>query len=166
MDDTPGVLVQCLPDWGWCGVAATGKGVVAVRVAGSDRATTVGELIDALGGRAGSDRLAERGFQGLRPGLNGDDLPVVEIDLAGTEFQIRVWRGLSGIDRGTTLTYGQFAESIGVGSHSARAVGRALGANPVPILLPCHRVVPASGGTGGYRFGTAYKAMLLAKERH
>jgi len=65
----------------------------------------------------------------------------------GTPFQRRVWAGISAIGSGETRTYGELAQSIGSG---ARAVGNACGANPYPIVIPCHRVVAANHGLGGF----------------
>jgi methylated-DNA-[protein]-cysteine S-methyltransferase len=70
----------------------------------------------------------------------------LDMELAGTPFQRRVWRELSAIPAGETLTYGQLAERIGSG---ARAVGNACRANPCPLVVPCHRVVGANG-LGGF----------------
>jgi methylated-DNA-[protein]-cysteine S-methyltransferase len=66
---------------------------------------------------------------------------------AGTAFQRRVWAGISAIPSGETRTYGELAVSVGSGP---RAVGGACGANPYPVVVPCHRVVAASGGLGGF----------------
>ena len=71
----------------------------------------------------------------------------LELDLAGTVFQRRVWRALVDIPPGRTLSYGALANRLGT---SARAVGGACRANPCPIVVPCHRVVAADGGLGGY----------------
>lgn len=65
----------------------------------------------------------------------------------GTSFQRRVWNGISAIPAGETLTYGQLAASIGSGP---RAVGNACGANPYPLVVPCHRVVASGGALGGF----------------
>lgn len=72
--------------------------------------------------------------------------PSLELDIGGTPFQRRVWRALTGIPSGTTLTYGALARKLGT---SARAIGGACRRNPVPIVVPCHRVV-AAGGAGGF----------------
>lgn len=72
------------------------------------------------------------------------DLPLAP---AGTAFQVRTWRALGEIPYGTTETYGHLARRVGSG---ARAVGTAVGRNPLPILLPCHRLVAAGGRPGGY----------------
>lgn len=83
--------------------------------------------------------------------------------LTGTEFQRRVWRELLHIPPGETRTYGQIARSLG-NPKAARAVGGAVGSNPVSIAIPCHRVVGADGKGGGYGGGMAAKSRLLQLE--
>jgi O-6-methylguanine DNA methyltransferase len=75
-----------------------------------------------------------------------------------------VWRALQATAPGETLTYGALARKLGV-PDGARAVARACATNPVPLAIPCHRVVPADGTTGGYRLGAARKRALLERER-
>ena len=87
----------------------------------------------------------------------------VPIAPSGTAFQKEVWRALELVPYGQTRTYSQIAEAIGR-PNAARAVGGANNANPVPILIPCHRIVPASGGIGGYAYGTKLKRFLLDLE--
>jgi AraC family transcriptional regulator of adaptative response/methylated-DNA-[protein]-cysteine methyltransferase len=86
------------------------------------------------------------------------------LDIEATAFQWRVWEALTKIPYGETRTYGEVAAAIGRPGAS-RAVARACASNQVALLIPCHRVVPASGGTGGYRWGTARKRAILAAER-
>jgi methylated-DNA-[protein]-cysteine S-methyltransferase len=87
-----------------------------------------------------------------------------ELDLdQGTAFQRRVWRTLLEIPRGETRSYEWVAERIGKPG-AARAVGQAVGANPLPIVVPCHRVVASDGGLGGYGGGLALKETLLRLE--
>ena len=81
----------------------------------------------------------------------------------GTPFQLQVWRQLLDIPFGTTQTYGQIAEAIG-SPGSARAVASAVASNPIAWLIPCHRVLPASGGIGSYRWGRPAKESLLVWE--
>lgn len=83
----------------------------------------------------------------------------------GTPFQQRVWDALRAIPAGETRTYGDIAAQIGA-PRAARAVGAAVGANPIAWLIPCHRVLPAGGGLGGFRWGTQRKAAMLSHERH
>ena len=85
------------------------------------------------------------------------------LDVRGTAFQRRVWEELRRIPVGQTRTYGQVAAAVGAPGAS-RAVGSACGANPVPVVVPCHRVVPASGGIGNYGLGRARKRHLLERE--
>jgi len=85
------------------------------------------------------------------------------LDVRATAFQRRVWRVLQGIPRGQTRTYAEVARQIG-SPRSARAVARACATNPVALAVPCHRIVPAAGGTGGYRWGSERKKKLLADE--
>jgi methylated-DNA-[protein]-cysteine S-methyltransferase len=82
--------------------------------------------------------------------------------LVGTEFQRRVWTQLSDIPFGTTMTYGDLAARLGLPG-AARAVGGANGANPLPVVVPCHRVV-ATSSLGGYSGGLDVKSFLLALE--
>jgi methylated-DNA-[protein]-cysteine S-methyltransferase len=90
----------------------------------------------------------------------------LELDLQGTEFQRRVWRTLLTIPFGETRSYGEIAEQIGAPG-SARAVGLANGHNPIAIIVPCHRVIGASGSLTGYGGGLDRKRSLLALEtRH
>ncbi|HEU5443511.1 MAG TPA: methylated-DNA--[protein]-cysteine S-methyltransferase [Steroidobacteraceae bacterium] len=88
------------------------------------------------------------------------DLPLAP---RGTEFQRRVWRALTGIPYGTTISYGELARRIGQPSAS-RAVGLANGANPLPIVVPCHRVIGANGSLTGFGGGLPIKRRLLALE--
>ena len=82
---------------------------------------------------------------------------------SGTEFQREVWRAIELIPYGQTRTYAQIADAIGRPG-SARAVGSAARVNPLPIVIPCHRIVPASGGIGGYAYGPEMKRFLLELE--
>jgi methylated-DNA-[protein]-cysteine S-methyltransferase len=83
---------------------------------------------------------------------------------AASAFQRRVWAALRTIPVGETRTYGELAAMVGAPG-AARAVGRANATNPIALIVPCHRVVPATGGVGGYAAGTDRKAWLLAHER-
>jgi methylated-DNA-[protein]-cysteine S-methyltransferase len=88
-----------------------------------------------------------------------------DLDLApvGTEFQIAVWKAVEAIPYGTTATYGEIATRIGK-PDAARAVGAANGANPLPIVIPCHRVIGSDGSLTGYGGGLDLKASLLELE--
>ena len=99
----------------------------------------------------------DRYFAGENPAV---DLPLAP---AGTAFQLRVWRAVSDVAYGETVSYGELARRIGC--RSARAVGAALGKNPVWILIPCHRIIGADGSLTGYAGGLDKKAALLALEK-
>lgn len=85
--------------------------------------------------------------------------------LCGTPFRQTAWRLLLEIPYGHTITYGELAERMGRARMSARAVGAAVGRNPVSLIVPCHRVVGADGNPVGYAAGTDTKTRLLALER-
>jgi O-6-methylguanine DNA methyltransferase len=85
------------------------------------------------------------------------------LDAAGTEFQKSVWREMRKIPLGRTKSYGGIAEAIGK-PRAVRAVGGACGANPIPVLVPCHRVLAANNKLGGFSGGLEWKRKLLARE--
>ncbi len=89
---------------------------------------------------------------------------MLPLDLHGTAFQQRVWRELTRIPRGETITYAELAKRIGAPG-AVRAVGSACGANPVALVVPCHRVLRSDGTLGGYRWGLERKAAVLAAEQ-
>jgi O-6-methylguanine DNA methyltransferase len=88
------------------------------------------------------------------------DLP---IDLRGTEFQLKVYAAVSAIEYGATLSYAEVADAIEQPS-AVRAVGAANGANPLPLVIPCHRVLASNGQLHGYAGGLELKQRLLAME--
>ncbi len=103
--------------------------------------------------------------QGVRMYLSGaGELPKTTLgNLGGTEFQRLVWKRLQAIPSGRTCTYGDIAKEIGR-PKASRAVGAACGANPVPLFIPCHRVVGAKGSMTGFSCGIGYKRQLLKLE--
>jgi methylated-DNA-[protein]-cysteine S-methyltransferase len=126
-------------------------------------------LVDILGGARGTVRRA-RDPGGLTSALRAyfdgelaaiDGLPLV---MEGTDFQRSVWKALSTIPCGETLSYGELARQIGR-PKAVRAVGLANGANPIGIVVPCHRVIGADGTLTGYGGGLDRKRWLLAHER-
>ena len=102
-------------------------------------------------------RQLEEYFDGKRKEF---DLPLI---LEGTEFQLLVWRNLQKIPYGETVSYGQLARRIG-SPEAARAVGLANGSNPIPIIIPCHRVIGSNGDLTGFGGGLPVKKKLLALE--
>jgi AraC family transcriptional regulator, regulatory protein of adaptative response / methylated-DNA-[protein]-cysteine methyltransferase len=88
----------------------------------------------------------------------------LSLHVTGTNFQIAVWRALLKIPPGAVASYAEVARSLGA-PKSARAVGNAIGANPVALLIPCHRVIQQSGALGGYRWGPTKKLMVQTWEK-
>jgi methylated-DNA-[protein]-cysteine S-methyltransferase len=86
------------------------------------------------------------------------------LDVQGTEFQLRVWQALRQVPFGAVTSYQALANSLGM-PRSARAVGGALRANHLPIIIPCHRIISGNGSLGGFSAGLHYKRLLLSHER-
>ena len=146
-------------------IAATDRGLCRVAL-GDDPAVLeqrLREEFPAADVRRDRTSLAEAATA-LRAAAAGQPLDSpLTLDVRGTAFQRRVWRALQAIPSGRTHTYAEVARQIG-SPQSARAVARACATNPVALAIPCHRVVPAAGGTGGYRWGSERKKKLLADE--
>ncbi|MDN3026801.1 methylated-DNA--[protein]-cysteine S-methyltransferase [Streptomyces sp. S.PB5] len=145
----------------------------------------LGELL-LVGGESGLASLSmpgQRGAPAVRPEWRRDDTLFTEaeeqldayfagrltrfelrFDVRGTEFQQRVWRELDTVPYGTTTTYGTLAARLGVARADTPAVGAALGANPLLIVRPCHRVIGADGSMRGYAGGVERKVGLLTHE--
>jgi len=109
-------------------------------------------------------RLTETALKKILAGRNPKNLP--PLDLAGTEFQKSVWNALRKISFGKTKSYGEIAEAIGKPKavRAVGAVGGACGANPIPVLVPCHRVLAANKKLGGFSGGLDWKRRLLKHE--
>lgn len=136
---------------------ASDKGLVAidvrnVRVASDQETSASAQKI-----LSATKKQLEQYFAGNRTTF---DIP---LDLEGTEFQQQAWRALCRIPYGKTISYGQ--QAINIKKPKAfRAVGSANGKNPIPIIVPCHRVVAGDGSLGGYSLGLKMKKQLLALE--
>src|SRR5437899_10516473 len=114
--------------------------------------------------RPGTHPIAAEAARQLRAYFAGElrefDLP---LDMHGTDFQLRVWRELARIPYGETRSYSQIAAAIGA-PQAVRAVGAANGANPIPIIVPCHRVIGSNGALTGFGGGISVKRWLLDHE--
>ena len=106
-------------------------------------------------------RLTEAALKKILAGRAPKDFP--PLDMAGTEFQKSIWNALRKISLGKTKSYGEIAKAIGK-PKAVRAVGGACGANPVPVLVPCHRVLAANKKLGGFSGGLDWKRSLLKRE--
>ena len=156
---------------GYCGLAWTARGIDRLQLPEADAGATLDRLRDGRPDRqactrppASMRRAAERiaGHLAGRP----DPLRDVPVDLSrAPAFARRVYLALRQVDPGKVVTYGELARRAG-SPGAARAVGRAMAANPLPLLVPCHRVVAANGGLGGFSAsgGPALKARLLSIE--
>ena len=158
-------LVDATAPLGRLLVAATPRGVCAVAMAATDAELTTllsreypaATIAADPGALAGWTEAILAHLAGRRPAL---DLP---IDVQATAFQWQVWEALAAIPYGETRTYAEIASAIGR-PQAVRAVARACATNPVALAVPCHRVVPAAGGQGGYRWGAERKKALLIRE--
>lgn len=155
--------VRC--DLGWLLVAATDKGVCAVKLGDTQTSLEADLRRELPAAQLSPDRFVQpQWVKAIVNGLQGSgralDLP---LDVRGTAFQWRVWRALQRIRAGDTRSYSDVARAIGRPS-AARAVARACATNPVCLVVPCHRVTGKNGELGGYRWGTKRKEQLLARE--
>ena len=153
---------------GPCGVAWTLAGVRAVSLPES-RPARMRERLAAIGPQMEAPPTVQAAIAGMQALLAGEarSLDDIDLDLSGhSELNLQVWAVTRAIPPGETLTYGEVARRIG-SPGAARAVGRALGENPCPIIIPCHRVLAAGGGTGGFSGGTGVptKLRMLTIER-
>jgi AraC family transcriptional regulator, regulatory protein of adaptative response / methylated-DNA-[protein]-cysteine methyltransferase len=154
--------------FGECLVAVTKRGICHLSF------IEPGELEGALGilfnewpnarfirSDAGAARIVGRIFQ--RNGAVSREAAPLRLWVAGTAFQLRVWRALLAVPGGALTTYRRLAGAIEQPA-AARAVGTAVGANPIALFIPCHRVIRETGAVGGYRWGTGRKRTLIACE--
>lgn len=171
--------------WGWMGLGASAKGIRAIVLPKSSRRAVERALTKCPGSKfdVRSAKSVRRGKSNpkprtpnLEPRLRDAQRQIIAylagkrrlldfpIDLSGgMPFQRRVWRVAQRIPYGRARSYGWVASKVG-GRRYARAVGAALGANPVPLLVPCHRVLAHDGSLGGFSGGLAVKRRLLELE--
>ncbi|WP_338014743.1 methylated-DNA--[protein]-cysteine S-methyltransferase [Altericroceibacterium spongiae] len=143
-------------------VAASEKGVcrLAFNTSSDDLARTFPHATLARGGEAFAE-IVRKVVAAVEEGRSVSDIP---IDVQGTAFQEKVWAELRKIPHGETRSYAELAAAVG-NPKAMRAAGSANGANPVAVLIPCHRVIRADGSIGGYAFGSRIKEELLRRER-
>ncbi len=153
-------------------VAATEQGIVSLGFVGgpgdSCQDPSIEQSTEAHKVSQGSARsrlrqviaLVQSSLDGSAPGVSSG---LFGLDLHGSDFQLRAWQELRAIPRGETRTYSEVAAALGRPG-AQRAVARACATNPVAVLVPCHRVVCASGDIGGYRWGRWRKQLLLDLE--
>ena len=137
---------------GTFGIVASERGLTSVRWSANGLPDDSSALLDEAAAQLGAYFAGE---------LTAFDLP---LDLEGTEFQQQCWLALATIPYGQTVSYGEQARRLGLGPDAARAVGAANGQNPLPIVLPCHRVIGADGSLTGFGGGLHRKRFLLEHE--
>ena len=146
-------------------VASTKKGICMIAIGRNDRdleERLISQFPTAVVKR--DDRSLAQTRRTVERRIAGKDLDQkLPLDLHGTAFQLAVWKEMLRIPAGRTLSYGDVARNIGRPT-AFRAVAQACGANPVPVVVPCHRVVASRGKLGGYTGGIERKVALLAAE--
>lgn len=148
-------------------VAASSKGVAAILL-GDDAEVLLRDVQDRFpkatltGGDAAFDKLVQKVVALIERPAAAPHLP---LDVPGTAFQHQVWKALTSIRPGTTATYQEIARAIGKPA-AVRAVAGACAANPVAVVIPCHRVVRTDGSLSGYRWGIERKRELLSREEN
>ncbi len=156
---------------GRCAIAWSGVAIVGTALPGSDEAATVRSVTRSCADaqEAGTPAWVRDVIDRIARLLSGEAAHFDDVPLAldgANGFEREIYRAASAIPHGQTRTYGQLAAAIGQPG-AARAVGRALGRNPIPIIIPCHRIVAANGRTGGFSApgGISTKMKLLEIER-
>ncbi|SHL21552.1 bifunctional helix-turn-helix domain-containing protein/methylated-DNA--[protein]-cysteine S-methyltransferase [Chryseobacterium polytrichastri] len=143
--------------------ASTEKGICYMAFE-NDKETALGNLKHKFPNASFFEK--QDGFQKNALSIFNQDwtkLNTIKLHLKGTDFQLKVWESLLTIPMGKLSTYGNLAEKIG-NPNASRAVGTAIGSNPVAFLIPCHRVIQSSGNLGGYMWGSERKQMIIGWE--
>jgi O-6-methylguanine DNA methyltransferase len=159
-----------LAAWGWVGLVASSRGLryLGLPALGQPAALQRLRRFYRQATITGSDDFLQDVADQLQGYLTGRrEQFEVELDLRGhTAFELAVWAVTARIPYGATRTYGWLAGQVGGGPGTAQAVGAALGNNPVPLIVPCHRVIGSDGSLHGFAGGLEMKARLLALENH
>ncbi|MDN3707400.1 methylated-DNA--[protein]-cysteine S-methyltransferase [Myroides ceti] len=144
-------------------IASTTKGIcyMAFEDKTKEAFTTLQKNFPNATFRLRTDSLQQNALAFFQKDING--FSEIKLHLKGTDFQLKVWESLLKIPEGNLSTYGVLAEKIGH-SKASRAVGTAIGKNPVAYLIPCHRVIQSSGKFGGYMWGTTRKTAIIGCE--
>lgn len=144
-------------------VASTGKGICYMAFEDDTEKAfcDLKERFSHADFRPKSDVMQENALRIFKDNSKG--LTEIKLHLKGTDFQLKVWESLLKIPMGRLSTYGNIAEEIG-NPKASRAVGTAIGSNPVAFLIPCHRVIQSSGIFGGYMWGTTRKTVIIGWE--
>ncbi len=158
--ETPfGTALMLLADAGICGLAFIEPGEEEARLAEMTAPFAAARITRDDAAIAAMLEAIFAAWSGQRPGVQAD----IRLLLAGTPFQLKVWEALLRIPFGGLATYERIAQAVG-NPGASRAVGTAVGANPVGLLIPCHRVIRNTGVIGNYRWGPGRKLLILGAE--
>jgi AraC family transcriptional regulator of adaptative response/methylated-DNA-[protein]-cysteine methyltransferase len=155
--------------FGECLIATTERGICHLGFVQSSGGDAIDKLVadwsqaKMIEDYKSTASLAARIFFAQHPAGDRQPASPLKLHLRGTNFQIKVWEALLSIPTGSVSTYEQIAAQIGK-PNAVRAVGTAVGHNPIAVLVPCHRVIRKAGEFGNYRYGSARKKALLAAE--
>lgn len=165
MSEQPPAMVVAETELGFAGVALTERGIRHATLFHRTREAAEAEL-RAFGAVPRPDPRAEQVVALLQSYARGEgDLCDFPVDLPPcSDLQRRAWLALREIPKGQTRSYGWLARHVGEGVGAARAIGAIMGANPIPLWLPCHRVVASDGSLHGFGGGLAMKQRLLELE--
>jgi AraC family transcriptional regulator of adaptative response/methylated-DNA-[protein]-cysteine methyltransferase len=158
-----------LTPFGKCLIATTERGICNLSFVQTSEGDAIDNLVDnweqakMIEDHSSTAPLAARIFSAQSPAGDRQTDSPLKLHLRGTNFQIKVWEALLNIPIGAVTTYEQIAAKIG-SPHAFRAVGTAVGHNPIAVLIPCHRVIRKNGEFGNYLYGSARKKALLARE--
>jgi len=164
MQDTESSILNpgCLAG-GSLRVTATPKGIRRIELFEAE-SRRLGRDPQGTGGAAGE--ILKQACAELGRYFSGEEVVFqtpIDLESSSTPFQMRVWKALFEIPRGEFRTYGELAVEAG-SPRAARAVGQAVGKNPVPVIYPCHRVIAGNGSLGGFSCGVSLKVLLLELE--
>jgi len=166
-EDAKVVIDSCPTAWGWVGIASSPSGLLVLTLPEPTQERALKPLLERWGE---AQLYQDPGLEGLKRRLQqyfGCQRVVFDepLDLTGaTAFQRRVWSAVRDIPYGETRSYGQIARQVG-SPGAARAVGQAMAANPLPIVVPCHRVMGSNGDLRGFGGGLDLKRRLLEMEK-
>jgi len=164
--DVKVAIASCQTAWGWVGIASSPSGLLALTLPEPTQERALKLLLERWGeGQSYDDPKLDGLKRKLQHYFDGQRVLFDEpLDLrAATAFQRRVWSAVRDIPCGETRSYGQIARQVG-SPGAARAVGLAMAANPLPIVVPCHRVIGSDGNLRGFGGGLDLKRRLLEME--
>lgn len=154
--------------FGECLIAKSERGICQLSFVDQDNpAKTISELeekwplAELIESKAVTDEMNTRLWEHFEGNMTTKPLPII---LRGTNFQLKIWEALLRIQPGAIVTYQDIAVQVGL-PRASRAVGNAVGSNPIPVIIPCHRVIRKNGEFGNYRYGATRKKALFGWEQ-